>query len=240
MRKLGVVAVAVASLMIMAFAAYAAEAPVGADMKGKISISAFGGLAMPSGALGEKFDPETEGSIGADMKMGPNFGLTVDYFVTKEVAIGVDGSYTMMNMEDQTFDVDGTPTTFEKGLKAKTMQGGVHGTYFIPTGGKVLPYLFVGVGMYNRKLELSQEFQDGLGTTESSFSDTKVGANGGVGVQYKVNEMFGVGLNGAYHMSIGKLEHDFGGDVGNQEILKDWQYMAFNAAVTYYIPMAKK
>ena len=39
-------------------------------------------------------------------------------------------------------------------LKAKTTNFGIHGNWFIPTGGKVLPYLGAGVGYYSRKPEI--------------------------------------------------------------------------------------
>lgn len=247
MRKLGVVAVAVASLMLMAFAAFAAEAPVGEDMKGKFSISAFGGLAMPSGKLGEEFDVLTgtldDGFPGVGMKMSPDFGASVDYFVTKDIAVGADVSY--VKMKNEAVAVLGIDVLPEKWLEATTLQFGVHGKYFLPTGGPVRPYLALGAGMYSRKLALTDEGKTALedlleGPVDvSEFSDSKFGGNGGVGVEYKVNEMFGVGLNGAYHMTMGKLEHDFG--TGTEEtVLKDWTYMAFNAQVTFYIPMAKK
>jgi outer membrane protein W len=229
MRKLGIIVTALACLTIMAFAAQAATAPVGEDMKGQITIGVMGGLAMPMGKLAESFDPTAETS-GADMKMGPTFGVAVDYFVTKEIAVGLDASYTMMSMDDQTIE----GTTYTDLVKAKTMQFGVHGKYMIPTGGPVVPYLTLGGGMYSRKLELSQDFQDGMGTSESEYSDSKPGIMGGVGVAYKINDMICVGANGAYHYTIGKFE-----DKDGYEILKDWNYLAFNAAVTFHIPKAK-
>jgi len=245
MRKLGVVAVAVASLVLMAFAAYAAEAPVGEDMKGQFSISAFGGLALPSGKLGEDFVTSalqvTEG-IGAGMKMSPDFGACVDYFVTKDIAVGADFGYVAM--KNEAVAVLGVEVLPKEWLEAKTMQFGVHGKYFVPTGGPVMPYLSLGAGMYSRKLTMSDEaktaLEDLLETTitTTEWSDSKFGANGGVGVEYKVNKMFGVGVNGAYHLSFGKLEEEEAGQTAT--ILKDWTYMAFNAQVTYYIPMAKK
>ena len=110
MRKLGVVAVAVASLMLMAFAAFAAEAPVGEDMKGQFAIGATGGLGMPMGKLAEEFpwdkvlaDEALPDGYGADMKMAPAFGAFVDYFVTKDIAIGADFGYLSMKMDDQTY-----------------------------------------------------------------------------------------------------------------------------------------
>ena len=129
MRKLAVVLFAVGSLFLMAFPAYAE--------KGDMAFGVNGGMAMPMGCLADEDE--------ADMKMGPEFGIGFDYFITKDLALGLDGSYVIMTSNES------------DDLKAKTMQFGVHGKYFIPTGGQFMPYLNLGVGMYNRKIELSGE-----------------------------------------------------------------------------------
>ena len=240
MRKIGIILAALACVTSMAFAAQAAVGSGGEDMKGQFAIGATGGLAMPMGKLGEKIDllAETttdEGLGGADMKMGTAFGAHVDYFITKEFAIGLDASYVTMSMNDQTI----LGTTYKDLVKAKTMQFGVHGKYFVPTGGPLVPYLSLGAGMYSRKLELSNDFQQGMDVTESEFTDSKPGVNAGVGIEYKVNPMFGIGASGIYNAAMGKFKHDFGS--GTEEtVLKDWTYTTFSVALTYHIPMAKK
>jgi len=234
MRKLGIVLAALACLAFVAFPAHSAGGAAG-----KMSFGVTGGLTMPSGKLGEKFDPtvdlDTNEGIGADMKMGMDFGFNFEYGVTKDIAVGADFSYSTMTMDDQTI----LGTTYSELLKAKTMQFGVHGKYFVPTQGPIVPYLSLGVGMYNRKLEASKDFQDGAGINEESISDTKPGGFAGVGVEYKVTPLFGIGVDGAYHMAAGKLEHDFGGGT-DETVLKDWTYMTFNVGVKYHIPMAGK
>ena len=69
MRKLAVVLFAVGSLCLMAFPAFAE--------KGDMAFGVNGGLAMPMGQLGDE--------DYADMKMGPDFGIGFDYFITKDI-----------------------------------------------------------------------------------------------------------------------------------------------------------
>jgi hypothetical protein len=210
MRKLGVVVTALVCLVLFASPALAQAE----DMQGRFAIGAAGGLTMPMGCLADEDE--------ANMKMGWDGGVALDYFLTNDIAIGADFGYGEMANED------------DSNIKAKSMNYGVHGKYFIPTGGQAVPYLFAGFAMYNRKVEWSDVMGTGVNL---DFSDSKPGVNGGVGFEYRVNEMFGVGANGAYHYTIGKFEPEIGGT--EVELLEDWQYLAFNAAFTFYIMPAQ-
>jgi opacity protein-like surface antigen len=222
MRKFAVVLFALGSLALMAVPSFAA--------KGDMAFGVNGGLAVPVGKLAESFDLTTEDS-GADMKMGYDFGAYLDYFVTKDIAIGADFGYVANSMNDQEIEGD----TYTDLLKAKTMQYGLHGKYFIATGGPVTPYLNLGLSMYNRKVELSDEFQTGMDINVSDVSDNVFGMNFGVGAEYKVTPQVGIAVNGAYHYTFGEFkpdEFDGGG-------LDDWMYMTFNGALTFHFPMSK-
>ena len=218
MRKLGVILAAVACLMLMAFAAQAATATPADDNKGMIAIGVGGGLTMPMGDLASE-----DSEFGAKFKMGYDFGGGIDYFITKEIAIGADASMGSMKVDAETGTID---------VKAKTIQFGLHGKYLIPTGGPVAPYLQLGAGMYSRKIEVSG------GGISIDLSDSKPGINAGAGVGYKVSDMVSIGVSGAYHMTIGKFEPEFLGET--LELLKDWNYLAFNAGVTFHIKPAAK
>jgi outer membrane protein W len=215
MRKLGIVVTAIACLMLAA-QVFAATAPAAGAFKGQMDVGAFGGVAVPMGKLADK---STETELGGNMKMGYGGGVFFDYFMTPEIALGLDGSYVTSTNKD------------DSNVKGNTMQYGIHGKYLIPTGGKFLPYLQVGAAMYNRKADYTS------GGASVSASDTKPGINGGVGFGYKVNESVAVGLNGMYHYTIGKFEPEIEGT--KVELLKDWNYVGFNAVVTFTIPKAK-
>lgn len=207
MRKLAVVLFAVGSLFLMAFPAYAEQ--------GDMAFGVNGGLAMPMGCLADENE--------ADMKMGPEFGIAFDYFISKDLAIGLDGSYVIMTSNES------------DDLKAKTMAFGAHGKYFVPTNGQFMPYLSLGVGMYNRKLEFSGDLADFFG--EDNFSDNTFGFNAGVGVEYKVSPMVGIGAMGAYNYTMGEFKPEVDGE--EVELLEDWNYISFKAVVTFYLPTAK-
>jgi opacity protein-like surface antigen len=212
MRKLGIAVTAIACLL-MAAVTFAADAPVAGAAKGQMEIGLMGGMAMPMGKLAAEYTDD-----GAKMKMGFGGGLAFDYFVVPEFAIGVDGSYVTMANED------------DSAVKANTLQYGLHGKYVIPTGGPLVPYLQVGAAMYNQKFEGTED------AISISVNANKFGFNGGVGAGYKVNESVSIGLNGFYHFA-GKFEPEVGGT--KVEVLKDWSYLTFNAAVTFTIPKAK-
>jgi opacity protein-like surface antigen len=75
------------------------------------------------------------------------------------------------------------------------MQFGLHAKYFLPlTGSPVHPYLVAGAGMYQAKVEFS------AGTYSESADDTDMGFRGGVGANFTVNPMFGIGAEADYHM----------------------------------------
>ncbi len=219
MRKFGVILAAVACLMLTAFAAQAATATPAEDMKGQIGINVGGGLTVPTGALADE-----KNDFGYKFKMGYDMVGGIEYFVTKEIGVGADFGYGSMKAD--------LPSGITGDLKAKTIHYGIHGKYLVPTGGPVVPYLQVGFAMYNRKIEASE------GGLSLDFSDTKPGANVGVGVGYKVTDMVGIGVNGAYHLGFGKFEPEIGGV--KVEALKDWNYIAFNAGITFSIKPAAK
>ena len=209
MRKLAMVLFALGSLVLMAVPAFAE--------KGDMAFGVNGGMAMPMGQLADE--------DYADMKMGPDFGINFDYFITKDMALGLDGSYAMMTANES------------DDVKAKTMAFGVHGKYFVPTGGRFVPYLNLGVGYYNRKVEFEGDAADFLGVDK--LSDNKLGINAGVGVEYKVTPMVGIGVNGAYVYTIGEWKPEIDGEEPDEALLDDWNYISFKGAVTFYFPMAK-
>jgi opacity protein-like surface antigen len=235
MRKLGIALLALFALTLMTATVQAQTTPAtgGTDMTGQWSIGAQGGLSMPVGKLAASFDPIAE-ETGADMKMGSDFGGYVDYFIKPQLAIGANYDYITNSMNDQTFE----GVTFSDLLKAKTMVFGAHVKYMIPTGGKMLPYLGLGLNGYNRKIELSSEFQAGMGTTDTEVSDTVFGMAPMVGLDFQLSPMLSLGVNGAYHYTFGELKDTVEGT--DVTVLKDWQLMTFNAALTYHMPKKAK
>jgi opacity protein-like surface antigen len=212
MRKLAMVLFAIGGLCLMAFPAFAA--------KGDMAFGVNGGVVVPIGALADDVDLTAEEGIGGFQgKMGFDFGASFDYFLTPEFAVGLDGSYASFESD---YEDAGD-------AKATTMQFGVHGKYLFPTGGPVVPYVAVGAGMYTAKLA-----DVGM---EDDLDQTKFGMNGGVGLEYMVTPQVGIGVGGTYHYAFGEFKPEIEGQ--EVTVLDDWNYMTFNAAVTFHFPMAK-
>jgi opacity protein-like surface antigen len=209
---------------------------------------------------------DSTAGVGGGQKAAMDFGFGVDYFLTNNIAIGVDVSMLSTKMKDVTLKyVD--ETAFYAGdagsgestgvltyvdvkavelLKAKTLQYGIHGKYLITTGGPIAPFVQLGFGMYNRKIEGGtlggEAIKFGPKEDQASLSDTKPGMNVGFGADYKVNEMIRVGLSGTYHMTFGKFEQDVTNSddaVVKETLLKNWSYATINLGVTFFMPASK-
>src|SRR5262249_2949588 len=100
------------------------------------------------------------------------------------------------------------------------MAYGVHGKWFMPTGGgKMMPWLGVGVGAYNRKAE---ESASGISV---STDDTKVGFSPGVGLDYMMSSNVAIGVNGMHPFTSGKFK----------DSAVNWNFISFNGVVTFHV-----
>ena len=130
-------------------------------------------------------------------KLGYMGGVGVDYTVTPNVAIGVDGAY-ITNSGSDTFESSlsaaaGVPTT----AKVTMLQGGAHLKYMFPMASEssIAPYVIGGLGAYNGKAKI--ESSNALFNGEDS--STKFGARGGIGLNYKTSPKVSIGIESAYH-----------------------------------------
>ncbi len=201
--------IAVPVLMLTCLASIASAAMMqgtAAPMKGQFTISGMGGVEVPTADLSDK----AKGDQGA----GWGAGGSVDYFFTDQIALGADFMYFATKSKDPFED---PVTLLPEDLKAKTMEYGVHAKWFMPTGGgKLMPWLGVGIGAANRKLE--------IGST--SDNDTKLAVYPGVGVNFAITSMVDLGVNGMYHFTSGKFKES---DV-------NWQFISFGGVLTFHIP----
>lgn len=216
MRKTSVVLVAVALLAVSSMA-HAATMTPNAGMKGMWFIGPMGGLSIPSGDLNKDFSSSTATTTTLDQGMGWDIGGVVDYGVSNNLSIGLDGAFNQSKSKDNVPSSPGTD------VKAKTTAFGVHGSWFLPTGGKILPYLGVGVGYYNRKIDV-----EGGGVSESAKKGS-IGVNGGVGVAFPLSSGLGVGVDARYHWTA-KDKYDFGSSLGTTGDI-NWSFITINAVV---------
>lgn len=185
------------SLLIAAFAIVLA-APVahGASAK-SFMINVHGGAGLPMG------DFKDENALGA--KTGWQFGGGVDYMLTDQLAIGVDGSYgkNKYALEGEPLDAGGGETWTYDPDKFTTRQLGAHAKWMFPTQSPVSPYALIGLGAYNIKENWTRTIMSGGTVTaveEGIFGTrTRFGGKLGFGATYKATEMVGIGIEGDYN-----------------------------------------
>lgn len=165
------------ALMLVAPQAHAAA--------GEWTIGLNGGVASP---LGDFKDAAKLGFMG---------GVSFDYMVTENMALGADGSFISNKGSDLLNDgltlAAGVPTT----AKFTMMQGGAHLKYMFPMASEssMSPYVVGGLGIYNMKSKV--ESTNALFTGD--VSESKFGARGGLGFMYKTSEKVGIGVEGNFH-----------------------------------------
>jgi len=159
--------------------------------KGDWMLSIAGGISAPAGDFGKDV---AQGGLGA--KMGFNIGPSVDYMVTENLALGVDGSFTRNNLNsderDQIRAAIGDPS-FE--AKYTQVGAGAHLKYWFPmTDSPIGVYAVAGLGAISFKAEAT--------STDPQFSGddskTQMTAHGGLGAGYKASEQVTIGLEGDF------------------------------------------
>jgi opacity protein-like surface antigen len=151
---------------------------------GEITFGLTGGMTVPMGDYGDA------------TKSGATGGVFGDYMLSDMFAVGLDAAYSQNKGKDLPAGVD---------AKVTILQFGAHVKLVPPMKDMpISPYLQVGAGLYNGKTEVS------AGVFSSDTTVNKFGFNVGVGADYKVSPMVGVGLFGAYHNVTDAFEDENG------------------------------
>lgn len=130
-----------------------------AEAQAKFMIG--GGLAMPTGDFSSTDDGGYFAGNGFNALAGVNLSAPL-----LPVGLRVDGSYNRFGMHEDLGDVD---------ANYQVLAGTANAVFSLPTPGIVQPYVLAGVGVYNYKLT-------GDDVAEAVDSETKLGINGGVGL----------------------------------------------------------
>jgi opacity protein-like surface antigen len=167
MRKLSMVM----SVLAVALSASLAHA-------GTYSFGLKGGVAIPTGDLGDAFNAAPAGGVFADYWMSPQMGfgadIAGDFFKNSDFP---DPNPLVLTTHDETFDV---------------IQFGVHGMYgFGAQGASLSPFIQYGIAMYNLKSEV-KDFN-------AKDTSTKFGFNGGLGLNFGGSETMKIGVGAEYH-----------------------------------------
>jgi len=173
-RKMSLLVAALA-LMVLVPQAQAA--------RGDWKISLLGGIAVPIGDFSQKI---LEGGLGA--RMGFTAGPSIDYMVTDQVAVGVDGYYARNGMNTEERDLlRSIDPTFD--LKFTQFGGAAHVKYFFPLEESPMDvYVVGGAGFTNFKVEATA-----LGFSGSE-SENKFSGFGGVGLGFQVGNAVSIGV----------------------------------------------
>lgn len=156
--------------------------------------------------MGDFADDE---KIGADIGYG--FGVTGEYFLTNQVALGGYFDYSSFGLGSYE-DVD---------ISFKITSFGAFAKYIFPTNTNIAPYLKAGAGVYEPKLSVS------LGDASASASfDMKFGVGVGAGVMFKASDFVLIGAEAVFHDVMSQETEELGCDL---------QYIQINAGVTFLV-----
>lgn len=160
------------------------------------TLDAGGGASIPLGDFSDIVHAKTGFQIAG----------AVDYRLNDLFAVGVDASWNQSghSLEGKSVVLSsGVTRTYNKDDKFKTWQLGARGTYFVPVGGSVRPFVRLGAGVYNTTETLDRTDTVGgssVHVTGDLSTDPRFGYMGGVGGILKANELVSVELEGDYHL----------------------------------------
>lgn len=185
------------------------------------AVTALGGGFIPLGNFGDE-------NIETASKTGYQFGGSVEY-QWKQFAAGVDGSY---NKGTGVFEGDQISTEHVDKAEMKLTQFGVHGKYLIPVTSAVHPYVLLGLGMYQAKYH--EDLTDDITGPDSFEIDngSHFGGKLGVGANWELSPMWGIGAEANYNASTSDKDKGFG--------FSSLNYVGLTAGLTWKMQAAAK
>ena len=163
----------------------------------KCTVTAFSGTAVPTGDFSDK--------AKLDARTGFQVGGNVDLSLNSLFAVGLDGSWNQNKhgTEGETVNLTGGGTAVYDTDKFRTWQIGAHAKYMMPMPGPLGVFGLVGVGAYNttQKLKGTVTPPSGPATavdTDNS-TDTRFGGKLGLGGDFKMTPMWGIGAEADYN-----------------------------------------
>lgn len=212
------------------------------DVKNKFMASALGGLSVPVGDFGD--DDTSNVSAGA-ARIGPNFGIAVEYGVTEVVQLGARFSFDRFVIDEaflyQTLaDTVSADTAFVDGHWSIVEYFGIYAKALMLPGKDTRP--FVRAGLFLGKPSLT------IGGAEESWSgdyDVSLGLEAALGVTHWVSPQFGIGLEARFaHLNPSESDDDVEaapafrsagayGPTGVRDPGGNLQWLAVDGYVTY-------
>jgi hypothetical protein len=163
-------------VIVLAMLAALAATPALAE-KGDFWFGLNSGVSSPTGDAGDVMDLGFQGTLVTNYMLTPAFG------------VGADIGYHWWGVKDDFIPAGGE-------ANANFIQATAQGTYMFATGGKAMPYLKGGLGLYRGTNEVTGA-TDPLDNFESTSSD--FGFNVGGGMNWNVSPMYQMGVGALYH-----------------------------------------
>jgi opacity protein-like surface antigen len=169
-------------------------------MKLKVAVITAAVALMASSAFAAQGSSWIGLTVHGDMPMGDfgdNFGFgyggtaSYTYMVTEPLGIGADVGYHTWGASDDF--LAGAPSDFDATFNA--IQFGAHGKYVIPGNEKMMPYIKVGLGMYNG----SVSFDNPPTGLEEPDSESDFGISVGGGLDFLASENYTIGGQVMFH-----------------------------------------
>lgn len=152
------------------------------SMKRVFAVSLGAGVGVPMGDFGD------------GVNVGPAGEFTAEYYVARNLAVGIRG-VTMMG------DLEGVPDTSDVDLSASLGVGGVSIRFSAPSA-KQEPYLIATLGSGRRSLDIEQD------DTTISVSNNHLGVDITGGVNFRVGEMWQVTTGVGYMLATKESDDD--------------------------------
>lgn len=165
------------------------------DLTHKWGLSANGGLWKLMVYDSSRADIWTVGFLG-------NAG--VKYGLTRNVAVGVNGSYLMNWEADSAKQIGGAGFTFskkKKGLKQQNWLAEAMAYYSFSPESKVTPYVFGGAGilLWKVKDDSGKTVKQVIGSKTLELKDKQITLVGGLGLEWFPTENLSLNLGGKFH-----------------------------------------
>ena len=134
---------------------------------GSIWLGVNGGIGLPFGDFAHK------------ATSGFNLGLTGDYLVYENLAVGGELSWHSFGGNDNLEKDLSAKLRTSADLKISVVPATVHAKYFLPAGQTVTPFVKGALGLYNYKERTE------YGTNNTEHSSTRIGFQVGGGANFK-------------------------------------------------------
>ncbi|MGD9487005.1 MAG: outer membrane beta-barrel protein [Calditrichaceae bacterium] len=218
-------------IFLILFLVMIAKSGFAGNWTGKIGITPTAGAMIPSNG---SFD--SHGDLKDVVETGQNWGVSVRYGVTPNLAVEGSFSYSWMYVVDsEKPDADLDPAYVMPSIILGIVYK--YGPFIdLKINRNISPFVSLGLGLHPWKFS-----NDGVNGTavaakyqsKDDFSKTSFGMNVGAGVEYSISKNLAVSGQGKYYFVFSEDEEKFGANFDNQG------FIGLDFSLTYYLSLRK-